>query len=305
MCNTYNELYSKDEFIEKFKQLFPKVFGDRFQQISSWTYVKELNRWRGEAKMKIFEEWLGEASPYKEAVYALQFKVGNKTYYYQNPRYMKQMKVISFKNINFEKDDYLTTDINKAYTDFKSSIELEMKNINRCPNVIKHLFGDEDFTMKAIKVKNRATENEQEMLDINEDWSSDITKVFGKQFLTYTRSSQFLNDNDIDIAKSDYEVIDAPYSLKKFKKYPFVIVKTEEDSLPIIFEVRSNGDWFIHKSNGKNTSVDFDEVVAAVGIKKVVRNTELKQKRKDDYEDTRAAKERDPIYKNRMKRLFK
>jgi hypothetical protein len=140
---------------------------------------------------------------------------------------------------------------------------------------------------------------------LKEDWNSDITKAFGKQFLTYTRSSQFLNDNDIDIAKSDYEVIDAPYSLKKFKKYPFVIVKTEEDSLPIIFEVRSNGDWFIHKSNGKNTSVDFDEVVAAVGIKKVVRNTELKQKRKDDYEDARAAKERDPIYKNRMKRLFK
>ena len=54
------------------------------------------------------------------------------------------MKVISFKNINFEKDDYLTTDINKAYkTNFKSNIDLEMKNINRCPNVIKHLFGDE------------------------------------------------------------------------------------------------------------------------------------------------------------------
>ena len=257
--------------------------------------------------MKIFEEWLSEASPLDtKPQYALQFKVGNKTYYYQNPRYMKQMKVISFKNINFEKDDYLTTDIDKAYkTIFKSNIELEMKNINRCPNVIKHLFGDEDFTMKAIKVKNSVTESEQEMLAINEDWNSDITKVFGKQFLTYTRSSQFLNDNDIDIAKSDYEVIDAPYSLKKFKKYPFVIVKTEEDSLPIIFEVRSNGDWFIHKSNGKNTSVDFDEVVAAVGIKKVVRNTELKQKRKDDYEDTRAAKERDPINANRVKRMMR
>ena len=140
---------------------------------------------------------------------------------------------------------------------------------------------------------------------LKEDWSSDITKVFGKQFLTYTRSSQFLNDNDIDIAKSDYEVIDAPYSLKKFKKYPFVIVKSEEDSLPIIFEVRSNGDWFIHKSNGKNTSVDFDEVIAAVGIKKVVRNTELKQKRKDDYEDTRAAKEKDPINANRVKRMMR
>ena len=150
------------------------------------------------------------------------------------------------------------------------------------------------------------TKSEQEMFVINEDWSSDITKVFGKQFLTYTRSSQFLNDNDIDIAKSDYEVIDAPYSLKKFKKYPFVIVKSEEDnSLPIIFEVRSNGDWFIHKSNGMNTSIDFDEIVAAVGIKKVVRNTKLKQKRKDDYEDTLAAKKRDPIYKNSINRLFK
>ena len=51
--------------------------------------------------------------------------------------------------------------------------------------------------------------------------------------------------------------------------------------------------------------VDFDEIVAAVGIKKVVRNTELKQKRKDDYEDTLAAKKRDPIYKNRVNRLFK
>ncbi len=103
----------------------------------------------------MFKEWLNEASPFDtEQQYALQFKVGNKTYYYQNPSYMKQMKVISFKNINFEKDDYLTTDINKAYkTNFKSNIELEMKNINRCPNVIKHLFGDEDFTMKAIKVQ--------------------------------------------------------------------------------------------------------------------------------------------------------
>ena len=55
MCNTYNELYSKDEFVEKFKQLFPKVFGDRFQQISSWTYVKELKCWRGEAKIKDIE----------------------------------------------------------------------------------------------------------------------------------------------------------------------------------------------------------------------------------------------------------
>ena len=164
-----------------------------------------------------------------------------------------------------------------------------------------HLF---IFYYVPDNVNGEYIEEEQKMFSINEDWSSDITKVFGKQFLTYTRSSQFLNDNDIDIAKSDYEIIDAPYSLKKFKKYPFVIVKTE-DSLPIIFEIRTNGDWFIHKSNGKNTSVDFDEVVAAVGIKKVVRNTELKQKRKDDYEDTRAAKEKDPINANRVKRIMR
>ena len=263
---------------------------------------------KGYRIMKIFEEWLDEASPFDtEPQYALQFKVGNKIYYYKDFKFVKDKTIkISFKNPTFDVDDYLTTDINKAYkTISKSNIDLEMKNINRCPNVIKHLFGDEDFTMKAIKVKNRITESEQEMFVLNEDWSSDITKVFGKQFLTYTRSSQFLNDNDIDIAKSDYEVIDAPYSLKKFKKYPFVIVKSEEDNLPIIFEIRSNGDWFIHKSNGKNTSVDFDEIVAAVGIKKVVRNTKLKQKRKDDYEDTLAAKKRDPIYKNRVNRLFK
>ena len=262
--------------------------------------------------MKIFEEWLGEASPYKDAVYAIQFKVGNKTYYYQNPRYMKQMKVISFKNINFEKDDYLTTDINKAYTDFKSSIELEMKNINRCPNVIEHLFGDEDFTMKAIKVKNSVTESEQEMFTINEDWNSDITKVFGKQFLTY-QLSQFLNSRDIDIAKSDYEIIKSPFTSKKFRQYEYAIVKWQN---PIamntpevcVYHFEKNGNLLVYDIS-RNIAVASMPIAqefihAAVGIK-VVRNTELKQKRKDDYEDTRAAKERDPINANRVKRMMR
>ena len=79
--------------------------------------------------------------------------------------------------------------------------ELEVKY----PKVLMHLFPNKKVrlsvtTYYTLKEEQESLyENEQEMFAINEDWNSDITKVFGKQFLTYTRSSQFLNDNDIDI----------------------------------------------------------------------------------------------------------
>ena len=140
---------------------------------------------------------------------------------------------------------------------------------------------------------------------LNEEWSSEVTKALGKQFLTYTKSSKFFNDNDIDIAKSDYEVLTAPYSLKKFRKYPYVIVKKEDDKFPYIVTFGTNGDWDIHNSVGKFSSLDFDEVEAAVGITKVVKTTDLKNKRKSDYEDTLKAKQNDKLVVNRMKRMNK
>ena len=123
-----------------------------------------------------------------------------------------------------------------------------------------------------------------------------------------------MNSRDIDIAKSDYEIIKSPFTSKKFRQYEYAIVKWQN---PIamttpevcVYHFEKNGNLLVYdiSRNVAVTSMPIAQefIHAAVGIKKVVRNTELKQKRKDDYEDTRAAKERDPIYKNRIKRLSK
>lgn len=157
------------------------------------------------------------------------------------------------------------------------------------------------------------TEPEQEMFIINEEWSSDVTKALGKQFVSYYLS-KFLNSRDIDIAKSDYEVIKAPFTTKKFRQYEYAIVKWQNPHMMTtpevcVYHFEKNGNLLVYDVS-RNVAVSSMPIYkgfihAAVGIKNVVRNTELKQKRKDDYEDTRAAKEKDPINANRVKRIMR